>query len=90
MTIALVDGFFTEAGSSDQVSLKDRFNLSLHGNFTANVVLQRSFDRGVTWHAVETLTAPIQTTGDEPEAYVNYRLSCTSYTAGPVFYRLSQ
>ena len=90
MTIALVDGSFTETGSSDQVCLKDRFNLSLHGTFTATVVLQRSFDRGITWHAVGEFIQPVQTTGDEPEAYVNYRLTCTSYTSGPVFYRLSQ
>lgn len=90
MTIALVHGSFTGAGSSEPVCLKGRFNLSLHGTFTATVVLQRSFDRGITWHAVGEFTQPVQTTGDEPEAYVNYRLICTSYTSGPVFYRLSQ
>lgn len=90
MTIALVEGSFTGTGSSDQVCLKDRFNLSLHGTFAATVVLERSFDTGISWHAVGEFTQPVQTTGDEPEAYVNYRLSCTSYTSGPVFYRLSQ
>jgi hypothetical protein len=90
MTIALVDGSFTEAGSSNRVCLKDRFNLSLHGTFAATVVLQRSFDNGISWHAVEEFSAPVQLTGNEPEAYVNYRLTCTSYASGPVFYRLSQ
>lgn len=90
MTIALVSGSFTGSGSSNSVCLKDRFNLSLHGTFAATVVLQRSFDNGITWRAVAEFSAPVELTGDEPEAYVNYRLTCTSYTSGPVHYRLSQ
>lgn len=90
MTIALVEGSFNGVGSSNPVSLKDGFNLSLDGTFNATVVLQRSFDNGNTWHFVEQFAAPVQLTGHEPEAYVNYRLTCTGHTSGSVRYRLSQ
>lgn len=94
-----VSGTFTATGQSATfvapAALKEKFNVSLSGTFSATVVLQRSFDNGSTWITVSkpdltdaSFTAGASFSVEEPEAGVRYRLNCTAYTSGTVTYRL--
>lgn len=73
-----------------------RFNLHLAGIFVATVILERSFDGGVTAAPCTNLGAGVSFTGpaseilEAPETGVLYRLRCTAYTSGSVQARLSQ
>lgn len=84
-----VSGSFTGTGASDEFVTRGGFNLSLQGFGTATVVLQRSFDQGVTWGDVESFTASAERRVDDPEAGVRYRVECTSHLSGTITYRLS-
>jgi len=90
MTIALVTGEFNSPEASDPVGLFRKYNMSISGSFSAEVHLERSFDKGLTWHVLETVTAPRQYIGEEPETGILYRVRCISYSEGSVHYRLSQ
>ena len=68
--------------------------------WTGTIQLERSFDGGLTWLvcniggsgalAVWSAGTPLSLTFGEPEKNVLYRLNCTAYTSGPIYYRLSQ
>ncbi len=88
-----VTGSFTATGQSASFApIAGRgFNVSLWGTFTASVQLERSFDAGTTWlQAATARTAPDSFVCVEPEAGVQYRLDCTSFTSGAINYRVSQ
>jgi hypothetical protein len=74
------------------------YNVAVWGTFVGTVVLEKSFDAGVTWIPVlrlNTATAVSYTTPSaemfyEPEDSVLVRLRCSAYTSGTISYRLSQ
>jgi hypothetical protein len=74
---------------TDAEYLEGYFNLSITGTFTATVTVQRSFDKGSTWHDVDTFTAAVEEVGFEPET-VKYRLGIKSgdYTGGSAVVRI--
>ena len=95
---ALVAGTFPGTGASVAVAVTGRFNINLAGFGSATVKVERSFDNGSTWHvasrdaagAEAAYTASASLVADEPEAGVLYRLNCTSFSSGPIAYRISQ
>lgn len=99
MSIASVEGKFTNTGVSDWVVLKGPFNFSVAGG-VGTVKLEKSYDRGVTVFDVSKNAngdpasyalnnSEHSLIGDEPESDVYYRVNCTSYTTD-IDYRLSQ
>lgn len=85
-----MNGEFTGNGTSAAAPLAPgEYNLSLGGFGTATVTLQRSFDRGGTWRAIESFTADaerILTVGGG--VAVHHRLVCTGHAGGTIRYRL--
>ncbi|ABS68883.1 hypothetical protein Xaut_3655 [Xanthobacter versatilis] len=72
------------------------FNFTATGTFVGTLVLERSFDGGVTMVALTALGSPLYTfTGPFSESYtedesgVQYFIHCTSYTSGTINYRMS-
>lgn len=64
-------------------------NISISGTFTGTIELQRSYDRGITWHAVDSFTAPEESSLTDLEIGVRYRLGCpTAWTSGTALCRL--
>jgi hypothetical protein len=86
----VMTGTFGATGQSAAIELTGPFNVSVSGFGTATVALQRSFDNGITWLNVESYNSNTERVGDEPEAGVFYRFSCSAYTSGTLAYRLSQ
>ena len=83
-----VTGTFTATGNSSSYKTRGGFNISLSGFGSATVELQRSFDEGVTWVAVESFTGNTERRVDEPEKGIHYRFEATAYTSGTIAYRL--
>lgn len=91
-------GTFTGTGNSATYKAYQGFNVSLWGTFVATIKVQRSFDGGTTWITTSldstgtpaSFTSEVTVTGNEIEAEVLYRFSCTAYSSGTVNYRLSQ
>ena len=83
----------TDAGSGSYVAikLKDRFNVSVSGTWVGTVSLQRSYDNA-TWMDVESYTANVETTVNEPESEIYYRLGMANgdFSSGTCNVRLSQ
>lgn len=77
---------------TDSVRLNGFFNISLSGSWVATVTVQRSFDKGSTWHDVETFTENTEEYGFEPEYGTFYRLGVKTndYTNGTIVGRLSR
>lgn len=95
----VLSGSFTATGNSENfASFRNYFNITVWGTFVGTLTLQRSFDRGQTWHnvardlfgATMTFNAPISIVALEPENRVFYRMVCTSYTSGAINWRISQ
>lgn len=101
MTV-VVSGTFTEEESSDSFTpasqyRRGRFNVSIWGTFAATVVLERSFDDGVTWLVCSKpdltdaeFSSTVTFAVEEPEADIYYRLTCTTFSNGTVNYRMSR
>lgn len=96
---APVTGSFVATGASVWFQpLPGRtFNLSLKGDFDADVHLERSFDGGATGEPVTVAgqqicfwAAPCSEQWSEDEAGVLYRLGCSRLGSGIVIYRISQ
>jgi len=93
----VVSGTFAGTGNSTTAQFIGQFNVSLWGTFTATVIIERSFDGGVTFLPLPTdtigtqnaYTAPVTLTVNEPEPGAIYRLRCSSFGAGPVNYRMA-
>jgi len=68
------------------------FNVSISGTWSATVLLQRSFDDGVTWHSAASFTANAELMVDTVEEDVQWRLGVATggFTSGTVVARLSQ
>ena len=95
--IALVAGTFTATGNGLSVPLYGNFNYTLSGTWVGTVVLERSYDDGVSWVTTSkpdltpaSFTAVIDGVGLEPEAGVLYRWRCSVFTSGTIEYRLSR
>ena len=103
MTLAIVDGTFTAVDQeSDILVIHDGFkraggdanlfNLVVApvsgDDIDGTVELQRSFDKGSTWHTTDTLTEKYGGRGLEPETNVWLKLVRTEHTSD-VRYRLS-
>lgn len=58
---------------SDAITIVGDMSLTISGTFTGNIVVQRSFDEGSTWHNVDTFTAVTEEVGFEP-AGCQYRV----------------
>ncbi|PZR36503.1 hypothetical protein [Caulobacter segnis] len=91
------------AGSESNYAIPVRgqgFNVTLSGVGVGTVVLERSFDKGVTWSGIYAAGVqfyswtysgtPISEITVEPENNVYYRLRATSLTSGSINYRISQ
>jgi len=92
-----VEGELTGTGQSLSEIFTGRFNVSIFGEFTAEIQLERSFDGGAAWVVCtddsgtkHSWTKAISIIANEPEHNVHYRLNCTSYTSGTISYRISQ
>lgn len=84
-----IRGDLTGLGSSEVAFVtRKRYNLSVWGTFVATVQLQRSFDNGMTWLIVKSVTTPYEGVGIEVEAKVQYRIAVTQFTSGKIEYRL--
>jgi len=81
-----------ENSFSAPVPLRGPFNFGLSGTWVATVVVQRSYDGGVSWANVAEFTANGEYVGAEVEAEVRYRFGVQTggYTSGTVVGRLSQ
>ncbi len=97
--VAALSGTFSATGQSSVFRpLAGRaFNISLWGAFSASVQLERSFDNGSTWLPITAAGAQLfawsaaaSEQAQEDETAVQYRLNCTSFTSGPINYRVSQ
>ena len=86
--MGVLTGSITETGATSSTDCGQRFNLSLSGFGSATVDLERSFDGGSTWQALESFTADSEKVGTSHEG-ASYRLNCTSYTSGTIVYRIS-
>jgi hypothetical protein len=85
-----ITGTFTGIATSETSNMYKSFNISLSGTFVADIILERSFDQGVTWLQIIGYTNGIETQHNEPESNVLYRFNCTGYTSGSVIYRISR
>lgn len=94
-----VTGQFTAVGESAAFTPPAnsiQMNMSLWGTFVATLVLERSFDKGVTWLPITALGTPIEFTGpctetfEEYEKGVQWRWRCKARTSGTINYRISQ
>ena len=83
-------GIFTKAIIPRRTSNRPGYlNISISGTFVASVVLQRSFDGGVTWNTYATYTTVTESSLTDLEIGVRYRLGIpTSYTSGTAICRL--
>jgi len=95
--MAYLIGQFSGPGVSAPVPMEGDFNVSLAVGFTAVVQLERQFVNDAAWFPVTYVdgsviqwSAPLSTVMSEPEQGVVYRLRCTSFTSGPVSFRISQ
>lgn len=99
----VVSGSFTATGNSLGLPVLEAtkehpifINLSVYGTFSGTWSLQRSFDNGTTWNdttkndgTANSFTAAVENRFDEYESGVLYRISCSSYTSGTIYYRMS-
>lgn len=91
-----VTGTFTATGSSASVNPivgsneRSRIvNVSLSGTWVATVLVERSFNNGVTWLTVASHTANVEEQHTEQEPGVMYRLRCSAFTSDTVVFRIS-
>jgi len=91
------DGVLNAAGVTPWMNFgKGLINLTLWGNFVGEVVLERSFDGGVTPITCTALgsevvfTRPATEVLDEPEAGVRLRINFRARNSGSVSWRLSK
>lgn len=75
--------------TSDTIDLAGYFNFSLSGSWVGTVKIERSFDNGSSWLAVDSFTANTESVGHEPEG-ARYRIRCSAYTSGLIIGRLGQ
>jgi hypothetical protein len=81
---------FTAIGVSETLRISEKcFNVSRVGG-EGTVALERSFNDGVTWHSVLSMTSDFEGVGKEIDRLVLYRFNCTAYTSGSIYVRLSR
>ncbi len=92
-----VSGTFDATGTGASITIKGDFNVCLSGTFAAIIVLERSFDGGVTWipaafadGSIPAFAGALSGTWSEHENGVRYRLRCSDYTSGTINWRISQ
>ncbi|WP_164867986.1 hypothetical protein [Rhodovarius crocodyli] len=94
----VVTGALTSGGLTGDafIPLAPDFNISIWGNWTGSIALERSLDGGATWlpytYSDGTAVAwslNISTSWAEPEAAIRYRLRAGNIT-GTANWRLSQ
>lgn len=92
-----VTGTFAATGQSASLSAHGSFNMLLaFAGAVATIVLERSFDGGVTWNPVSAdntgsdaaYADDVNAAVTEPGFGVLYRWNCTAYTSGTITYRL--
>jgi len=75
---------------TDSIQLFGHFNLSISGNFSATVTVQRSFDK-TTWYDVDVFTSASEEVGYEPqEMYYRVGIKAGDYTSGTASVFLSK
>jgi hypothetical protein len=92
MSISKLEKVFSSSEASDTIALSESFNLSLDfttGSGVGTVVLQRSFDKGVSWKTTDSFTSDKESNG-EAKANLLWRLNCTAYTSGSISCILEQ
>jgi hypothetical protein len=89
MAVIISDSLTGADQFTDSAYLEGYFNLSITGTFSATVTVQRSFDKGSSWHDVDTFTSTAEEVGFEPET-VKYRVGIKSgeYTSGTATVRI--
>ena len=93
MTIGVVEQSFTSTGQTEGLAINDDFNVSVDfttGSGVGTIVLERSFDGGVTFKpgAVKTYTSDTEEAESFPED-IQFRLRCSVFTSGIIAVRLS-
>jgi hypothetical protein len=97
MSANAVIGTFPGTGTSAPITLRGGFNTALWGAFVGTVVLEQSYDGGVTWLPVSidgtgtanAYTGPHNIAWVQPERDVQTRFRCSAFTSGPINYRIS-
>lgn len=93
---AKVSGELEAVGRGDPCEVLGEFNAALSGTFEATIVIERSYDRGLTWQPLTALgnsfsfDAPCEELFEESEPGVLYAWNCTDYASGTINYRISQ
>lgn len=103
LSAACSSGTSCAAGSESNYAIPipgKGFNILLSGTGVASIVLERSFDDGVTWSGIYAGSTQLFTWSYagtsisaitfDPEFNVYYRLRVVSLTSGTVNYRISQ
>lgn len=85
----VLSGSFTATGLSDPISITGPFSLSLSFG-VGTVALERFDSANDQWVTESTYTDSTAKAGDEPEHGIKYRLNCSAYTSGTIYYRLAQ
>lgn len=101
-TALVSQGIAASTGTSAAATFFGAFNLGFTGTFSGTVLVEKSFDGGLTWFSVATdatgtaASYVIAFTAQslclvlvEPEHQVAWRVRCSSYTSGTLTYRLS-
>jgi len=92
----IVSGSFAGTGASTALKVNTHGHqkmatLSISGgSMNGTVILQRSYDAGVTWHNVESYTVITEKNFETPSDAFIYRLECTVFVAGPIAYAIAQ
>ncbi len=82
---------FTSAIAGVMISpIGGDFSVSISGTFVGTIAVQRSFDDAVTWHTIESYTAPTEKVGLEASVQAQYRFNCTAFTSGTIVAALFQ
>lgn len=85
-----ITGAFKAVGTSWPVKTKGGWNFLTHNTWTGTVIIQRSFDEGVTWEDYRTYTGSddrnIDANGNEKKDGAYYRVKMDKYTSGTLEY----
>ena len=99
MSIRRIGGIINGAGATEAVNLGGRGNALLaFGGGVATISLEKSFDKGGTWHVASKDSVPnpaifesdFNGVIEEYEEGVLYRFNCTAYSSGNINYRISR
>lgn len=88
-----VTGTLSSEETGDTLLVSGSYNATTQGTWTGTVALQRSFDGGTTWDAVQTIVSAddnnMNYSDTETVPNTLYRFAMTSYSSGSATYTIS-